>query len=73
LDQTSISFPALEKINEDASINKTPIPSPDLKEANEDHAIHHKLLLDFEEPFVDYNSKDILYIPKCSLCSAGKK
>lgn len=77
--QISISFPALEEMDEVATINKTSIPSPVLKGYNEDedHVIHQTFMSssDFEEASVDYNSEEMLFIPKskCSLCNAGKK
>ncbi|KAL5236646.1 hypothetical protein ACI65C_004056 [Semiaphis heraclei] len=75
--QISISFPALEEMDDVATINKTSTPAPVLKGHNEDedHAIHHTSMSssDFEEVSEDYNSEEMLFIPKskCSLCNAG--
>ncbi|CAI6373556.1 unnamed protein product [Macrosiphum euphorbiae] len=72
-----ISHPELEVTAEYyATLSKIPTQSPVSIRCNddEDHAIyrHHKSSSD-EEELVDYNSDDMLYIPKskCSLCSTG--
>jgi len=76
--QISISFPSLKEMDEVATTNKTSTPAPVLKVHNEDedYNIHQTSISssDFEEASVDYNSEEMLFIPKskCSLCNAGK-
>jgi len=65
-------------MDEVATTNKTSTPATVLKVHNqdEDHVIHQTSMSssDFEEASVDYNSEEMLFIPKskCSLCNAGK-